>query len=334
MGYNLLIRDEGAYGDQGFKFPAMRFLKAAFDQVWVSGSHWVEEVLVNTGLADGFIIKPEGFRDWPREERDRFLLRATDGIEFHAKLTTVGCIAGRLHFHKHFDPKADWPMEKKWKLAEGRNWFDEMSRWLKVPEAVGMRPTTNISLSERAFLRSFREAHGIPENAFLLGWQFTGSTAAKRLPYFYEVVQRGIMDRHPEVYVVGTGDLKGKVRWATGHGGRFINTYGLLSFREAYLLTSIMDCLVSPDTGIFILSQCFKTPKILVSCLVHGERVCCGEETIVLNSTAECSPCYNIAVDCRRDEKEPAFFYCATRIKPKRIIAAIEKVILQWRAQR
>ena len=32
---NLMIRDDGVYGDQGFKVPALRVLRSVFEQIWI-----------------------------------------------------------------------------------------------------------------------------------------------------------------------------------------------------------------------------------------------------------------------------------------------------------
>ncbi len=329
---NLMIRDDGAYGDQGFKMPALMVLRPHFEQIWVTSTRSkAKEALENTGLVDGFVELPEDFLDWLEYDQNAFLIKETDNIDFEVYLKTLGCIPGRLNFHKPADPRSKMPVAWRRKLNEGRNYFDEMSVWLGVDEAVGVRPGTKVTLSEINFLNTFREAYGIPKDAFMLGWQFSGSNGAKRIPHFDEIIQKGIMEKYPFVYVVGMGDLEGTVKWdAKGHGGRFINMFDLMSFREAYLLTSIMDCFVSPNTGVYIFSQCFpRTPKILTSCLIDGNHCVCGDDTTVLQSTAECSPCYLVLNDCKHDGDNP-WFHCAGKIKSKRVIDAIDSEVKAW----
>lgn len=323
----LMIIDDGAYGDQGFKIPALMALRNHYDQIWVSGFSWAREALEGTGWVDGFVIKPDDFVNWKPKDQRSFLIDATRGVNVVDSMNARGCIAGRLCFHVGKDYKADWSLEKKRALNIGKNYFDEMSIHFGVPEAVGARPSTAISQNERRMLAEFRSDYDIPENAFLLGWQFTGSSLYKWYPFFKEVIQENIMRRFPHVYVVGMGDLGSHLHWsADKHDGRFINLYDLYSFREAYLLTSIFDCLVTPDTGIAVFSQCFPdTQKILLSTIIGGHYVC-GDDTTVIQSTAECSPCYNLAVDCKHDGDNP-WMYCMGKIRPKKIVAAIEKVI-------
>lgn len=329
--YRLMIQDDGAYGDQGFKLPALRVLRSTFEDIWVSGDYRAKEALEGTGLVDHFVVKPKDFGTWDIAEKRRFLLDAVGNLEFHHNLQTHSCIPGRLCFHKGADPNADRPLEWKREINKDKNYFDEMSLHLQIPEAVGVRPATLISSREQQWLAEFRADYGIPDDAFLLGWQFTGSTIPKWYPFFDKVIQHSIMANHPEVYVVGLGDLKAKFRWPKEkHGGRFINLYDLVSFREAYLLTSIMDCFVTPNTGVFIFSQCFpRTPKILLSTLVAGYHCCCGDETTVIQSEAACSPCYNIILDCEHDGDNP-WLKCMGKIAPSRVITAIERTIEAW----
>ena len=323
----LMITDDGALGDQGFKLPALSILKRFFGQIWVSGDKRAQMALYGTGWVDEFVIKPDDFIHWDPEEQRKFLMDATDGIELAYSINARGCIPGRLCFHVGKDDKADWPVEKKRSINAGKNYFDEMSVHLKTPGAVGLRPSTAINARERRWLAEFRSDYGIPESAFLLGWQFTGSSLYKWYPFFKQVIQDNIMSRFSHVYVIGMGDLGGHLQWpADKHDGRFINLYGLYSFREAYLLTGIFDCLVTPDTGIAVFSQCFPdTQKILLSTIIGGHYVC-GDDTTVIQSAAECSPCYNIALDCKHDGDNP-WMYCMGKIYPQRVINAIQEVI-------
>ena len=324
---NLLIVDAGAYGDQGFKIPAMMTLREHFDQIWVEGWFWAKEALDGTGLVDEFVIKPDDFVDWEPDDQRKFLLDALGGVQWTHTLNPRGCISGRLCFHTGKDYRAEWPAERKRKLNANKNYFDEVSLHFDVPSAVGVRPATAISKTEAKFLAAFRHDYKIPEDAFLLGWQFTGSGIQKWYPFFKEVIQQNIMPRFPNVYVVGMGDLGKHFRWDDDkHGGRFVNLYDLYTFREAYLLTSIFDCLVTPDTGIAVFSQCFpNTPKILLSSIIGGHYVC-GDDTTVIQSAAECSPCYNIALDCKHDNGK-SWLYCMGEIHPQRVIDAVEEVI-------
>ena len=62
---SLMIRDDGVYGDQCWKVPALRVLRPLFDHICVTSMlTTARESLENTGLVDDFLKLPEGFYDW------------------------------------------------------------------------------------------------------------------------------------------------------------------------------------------------------------------------------------------------------------------------------
>jgi hypothetical protein len=192
---------------------------------------------------------------------------------------------------------------------------------------IGKRPITRFTDEEINWLGDFRRTYKIPEEAFLLGWQWIGSARIKWYPFFDEVIQKAIMSKYPNVYVVGLGDIDNKIRWDFKyHGGRFINLGKSVSFRQAYILTSIFDCLVSPETGLMVFAQAFEhLPKILLATHSYGYHFT-FPETVIIQSEVKCSPCYKIIYDCKHDGDNP-WALCMGKIPPARVIEAIEKVI-------
>lgn len=325
---NLLVFSGGALGDWGYVVPALNALREHYDEVWVVCRERGRMALGDTGLIDEFIIIPEGYNKLTEDEQKAWYDTQYTGKvpKFQTELTPDNCLVNRLTF-KRDHPAFRMPSVLKRAINRGRNWFDEVSIWLGVPGAVGNRPVTKISHKERSWLRDFRYIHDIPKDAFLLGWQFMGSGETKWYPHFKEVIQEGIMSAHENVYVVGMGDLAGRLKWETGHGGRFINLADSISFRQAYLLTSVFDLLVGPDTGVMVFAQGFpNTPKILLASLTGGQHLVCGNETTIVSSDAECAPCWNVISKCKHDGRKP-WQYCMGKIRPEKVIAAISAVI-------
>ena len=285
--------------------------------------------LGGTGLIDHFITNPEGMKDWEMDDQRAWLTSQVhkyspfDALNFH------GALPSKYVFFLS-DDRSRMPLQWRRENAEGVNFFDAYSRHAGIAEAIGKRPELNISSKERLWLKEFRESMGVPKGAFLLGWQFMGSAQVKWYPHFNKVIQKGIMQKYPHVYTLAMGDLEEKLKWdARGHGGRFINPGANLSFREAYLLTGILDCLVSPDTGLFAFSQAFpKVPKVLLPTTISGKEVCCGDETEIVRPSPQCkcSPCYLVIDVCKKGKKTKAAL-CMDSINPKRVIKAIERVI-------
>ena len=323
---NLMITHGGALGDNGFAVPALTELRMRYDEIYLYGRRQALLSLGNTGLVDRFIVRPD---DWDNmgKDRRRWLENATADVDFQVRLNFNGVVPGRYMFHK--DDTRFWlPVEWKRVNAAGVSFFDAMSERAKMPEAMGKRPITRLTHQERSWLRDFRYIYNIPKDAFLLGWQFTGSARIKWYPFFDEVIQKGIMRKYPQVYVVGLGDLKNKLIWSLEyHGGRYINLGDSVSFRQAYILTSVLDLLVAPETGIMVFSQAYEhVPKILLASHTDGTHICCGNETTILQPDCDCSPCYNIVFDCKHDGSNP-WSLCMGKIPPEKVIAAIEEIV-------
>lgn len=329
---NLLVFSGGALGDWGYCVPALNVLRRHYDQIWVACRERGKMALGDTGLIDEFVIIPEGYTRLPKAEQrawydDVYRMQVP---QFRVHITFDDCLVNRLTF-KRDDPNFGKSVSWKRSVNRGKNWFDEVSKWLGVPVAVGRRPITQHSEEESEWLYGFRTKHNIPRDAFLIGWQFMGSGETKWYPHFREVIQEGIMSRHDDVYLVGMGDLKNKLRWDAGHGGRFINLADSITFRQAYLLTDVFDLLVGPDTGVMVFAQGYPdTPKILLASLTGGHHLKCGSETRVVKTDARCAPCWNIISNCKYDGDQP-WQHCMGKLQPKKVIQAIEDEIRKWR---
>lgn len=320
-----MIHNNGALGDTGYAVPALNILRDRYDKIFMCGD-WCVAALENTGLVDWFVVKPGDFEEWDEEKKRRWLAISVPVDDFDA-LLSCSAVVPSVYMFKRNDPRFEEPVEWKRENAKGVNFFDEMSKKLGVPEAIGKRPVTQHTPKERKWLKRFRERRGIPKDAFILGWQFTGSAEIKWYPFFNMVVQRYIMPKYPQVYVVAMGDMKNKLKWDRKyHGGRYINLTDTVSFRQAYILISSMDCLVGPETGVMVFAQGYPdVPKVLLATHTDGSQWT-FPETEVIQSTADCAPCYNIVSTCTRDGENP-WAYCMGKIDPVRVIEAIEGVI-------
>lgn len=336
----LMISHGGALGDNGFTVPVLNALRQIYDEIYMCGVNQAFIALGDTGLIDKFIIKPSEYMSWHFEKQRAWLIQATDNIDFDARINFNGTIPGKYMFHAD-DPKFNFPIEWKRSNASGANFFDVMSERAvnSITDAsikkilssdlnpLGKRPITILTEKEQRWLMNFRSIYNIPKKAFLLGWQFTGSARIKWYPFFDEVIQKGIMKKCPEVYLIGLGDIDNIIKWDFRfHKGRFINLGQTISFRQAYILSSILDCLVSPETGLMVFAQAFEhVPKILLANHSYGYHIT-FPETEIIHSEADCSPCYNLVYDCKHDGENP-WSLCMGRISSKRVIEAIKKII-------
>lgn len=319
-----MIKHEGALGDCGFTIPALSSLREKYDQIYQTCTINGFNALSGTGLIDRFIVKPHDFPKWALEKQRQWLIEQTEDLDFQDRLSFHKVVPGVYLFHEG-DPNFNRPVQWKRENAKGVNFFDEMSKRAGTLDAIGKRPVTKLSEDERIWLENFRQRYRIPKHAFLLGWVFAGSSPIKWYPHFDKVIQYNIMARYEHVYVVGLGDTRKLISWDPKfHGGRFINFHG--TFRQSYILTSILDLLVSPETGIYVFSQAYETPKILLATHTDGTHITCGGETQILLPDCECAPCYNIVWDCKR-HPDGNYPLCIGSIRPETIIGSIERVI-------
>ncbi len=323
----LIITHHGALGDHGYSLPALGVLRKRYDKIalYCKKAERIEPIFRNTGYIDKYISFTEKVMQLDNDDKRRWLIeqlgefRVTHSVDFH------GIVPGRYMFHggdSLFEKPISWARQN----ASGVSFFDEFSRRAGVlDEAKGKRPRVVMDKDEQRWLKRFRGRYGIPKDAFLLGWQFTGSAQIKWYPHFQEVVT-AIMNRYPNTYLVATGDKWcDQLTWR-GAGKRYINLANKVSFRQAFLLTSIYDCFVSPETGVFVISGAFPhTPKILLATHTAGYHIA-FDETKIIQSDAPCSPCYKILFNCIVDEPHE-YMRCAGRIAPHKVIEAIDEVV-------
>lgn len=341
---NLMIKHFGSLGNQGFTVPAIKELKKTFDHIYLFSFPRAQFAFEHAGLIDKFILQPQSFQKELRkkygEDAQRqygyWLMEVIGKLKIDASVDLVGVLAGAYAFHEKLDHKAKWSKEKKIENAKGVNFFDiyteRMGEQLEMPDLLGKvkgkRPTTRHTAKEKAWLNGFRRAHGIKDGSFLLGWQFTGSAMYKDYPYFDEVIIQ-LKQRYPELHVVTTG-TKGTEELGVGREfGSWLNLAGKVSFRQAYLLTSIYDCFVGPDTGVMVFAGGYKTPKVMFSTHTYGEHTA-WPETRVIEPDCDCAPCYVItdAVSC---PKADGGWPLCIDIKPDWVVSTISGIIDEWR---
>lgn len=339
---NLLIKHHGAMGDHGFTLPAIQALRSSgkYDRIILyHDGQACKQIYENTGLIDGYVMKDK----WLEHPAMDFAYRK---LWFHDKIEAMGGVQEMVDFNgvvpsvymfHSVDPKYGFCETWKRKNAEGVIFYDLFSKRAGILDAAkGKRPEVILSQGERDWLYAFRKKHNIIPNTMIIGWQFTGSGQNKWYPFFQEVA-KAIMDPNPYCYFVTTGDPGCiELEWP-GALGRHINLAGKISYRQAFILTSLYDCFISPETGVFVMAQAFpETPKILLATHSAGYHYCnCFDdikETEIIQSEARCSPCYNIIYDCRKVEGK-VYQYCMGKIPTHKVVGAIERQIKLWKVR-
>lgn len=156
-------------------------------------------------------------------------------------------------------------------------------------------PELYFTESEISKCRSYlKDGHNI-----LLG--LSGSGNNKTWPYSQDLCNE-LVSRHPNIHIITVGDYKCKLL-EPEKSPQVTPLSGEISMRESMCLTSLVDLVISPDTGLLHASGCYKTPKI--GLLGHNTRECItkhfmNDYSIEADSKkAECSPCFFLVYDMK-----------------------------------
>jgi ADP-heptose:LPS heptosyltransferase len=136
----------------------------------------------------------------------------------------------------------------------------------------------------------------------LLG--LSGSGNNKTWPWSQDFAYN-LCDKYPDVHIITVGDEKCRLI-EPEREGRITNLCGKIPMRTAMALTSVVDLVIAPDTGIIHASGCFDTPKMCL--LGHNTKECIvkhfrNDYSVEADSRlSPCSPCfyliYNMKLQC------------------------------------
>jgi len=127
----------------------------------------------------------------------------------------------------------------------------------------------------------------------------SGSGNNKTWPWGQDFAYR-LCDDYPDVHLITVGDLKCQII-EPERKDRITNLSGRISMREAMALTSVVDLVIAPDTGITHAAGCFDTPQIIM--LGHNTHECISKHftnayPIEADSKlAPCAPCLFLIYD-------------------------------------
>lgn len=140
----------------------------------------------------------------------------------------------------------------------------------------------------------------------------SGSGSNKAWPYSTELAER-ICNEIPEAHIITVGDERCQMIEPVILG-RITNLSGKIPMRISMALTGLVDCVISPDTGLLHASGCYQTPKIGILGHTTKENITkhfLNDYSVEADAKkAECSPCfflvYNMKLQCPLDENTGA----------------------------
>lgn len=133
----------------------------------------------------------------------------------------------------------------------------------------------------------------------------SGSGANKAYPWMMDLCN-SIMSDYPDVHIITVGDVRCQLLENPINDWNITKLAGNIPMRMSMELTSMVNLVISPDTGLMHAAGCYDTPKI---CLLGHNTIECitkhfkNDYSIESNpDLAPCSPClymiYNINLQC------------------------------------
>ena len=312
----------GAFGDAVFITPVIRALKRDGYHVTLNCTEKTYDVLKHDPNIDNFHVQKTG--DVPVEKLQEYW--AEQAKKYDRYINLSGSIEGQLLVHPG-QPEYGW---SKAALHEKCN-FNYMDHTMKVagyPDLKGELPSLHFKKQEEDWALQIREEH---KGKFLVLCSLTGSSIHKTYPWMSDVLH-ALVNGAPEavVILVGEGGCKGIVE----PHERIYDRCGDFGIRKSFILTKVVDLVISTETSVAVAASCFSTPKVVL--LSHASEENLTKYWIncypVYESKVRCYPCHKLHYDkasCPLDStlQLPV---CAVLLDPKKVLEPIDQVYSSW----
>lgn len=284
----LLVR-HGAFGDCIALSPIIKKLKELGYYIILYTSKRGQELYKHDSRVDEIILHDENvpkekFTDYVKEQKEKiphdWFCNFTGSIEHNVALHPV-------------QPEYIYPKKEK-ALKCNKNYYEEAAKWAKL-DGCDLRPSLQFTEEEIEKAKSY-----LKPGKFNVLWCLSGSGANKVYPWT-EFVMAEVLKNNLDVHFITVGDERCKILGnlsSTIPAENITELAGEVSMRMSCALTSVVDLVVSPDTGVLHASGCYETPKI--GLLGHTTRENITKHFIndySLESDAPCSPCFFLIYD-------------------------------------
>lgn len=219
--------------------------------------------------------------------------------------------------------------EERHKIANV-NYYDRTMELGGYPDIKGTRGEMYISDSEQSLIKLWQKKH---EGFFKIMIQVRGSSEHKIYPYISDIADE-LVGKYNDIRIFLVGGIETQVLdWVHPN---IRSCIGKWNERQALIMTSAMDLVISPESGILNAAGCFDTPKI--GLLTHSSKENLTKYFIndySIESEAECAPCHRLVhktVECKTGA-EYMLPVCMERgIPPAKVMTNIELVYNKWKA--
>lgn len=314
----LIIR-YGAYGDGIMITPVIRKLKELGYRVVIRGSKRVQEVIENNPYVDEFILHD---KDMPVDK----LPEHWDALQKELKpedkwINFSESIECNVALHP-IQPQYNYTKKERFDLCN-RNYYDATEKWAelegcqKLPELY----FTPLEIQEAS-------KHITPGQINIL-WQLSGSGHQKVYPWADYVIGE-LLKNFSNINIITTGDERCQMLESV-EDIQITNLSGRIPARIAMCLTSQVDLVIAPDTGILHAAGCYKTPKIGLLGHTTIENITkYFKNDYSLESKCACAPCmrliYDHEIQCPREFVTGAAWCMSEGLPPERVYGRIVEV--------
>ena len=294
----MLIWRSAAFGDVIVTTPVVRHLKSQGHEIVYVTSKRGLEVLKNNPHIERVVLHKE---ETPIEKLSQEIewLRK----KFHCDRVIDFSESIEVALSQH--PRSpNYKLSKPERLARFNRNFYEYSF-----EHAGENWKEGVDLKPELFFEDheIRDAKKrLRDGCFNILLGLSGSGSNKAWPWGQDFAYKLCAD-FPDVHIITVGDEKCRlIEPDQEHQDQITCLSGKLSMRESMALTSVVDLVIAPDTGLLHASGCFDTPKIgllghnTIECITKYFR---NDYSIESNpDLAPCSPCfyliYNMKIQC------------------------------------
>lgn len=185
--------------------------------------------------------------------------------------------------------------------------------------------------------KELKQAHSyLNPDSFNLLVGMSGSGTNKTYEWTQEVCG-SIKEKYgSKVHIITVGDVPAKIIEPEGEG--ITNLAGEVSMRISMALTGIVDCVISPDTGLLHASGCYNTPKIGLLGHVTKEVITkhfFNDYSVEADENlSECAPClrliYNPRLQCPTHVSTGGVLCMSAGIPPETVFNKFEEVYSQY----
>lgn len=300
----LLIFRAGAFGDVIVLTPVLRYLKSQGHELVVIVNERGMQVLKNNPHIKTLIEQKTD--SVPVDQLSKHLSYMQTKYKCDKVLDFSESIEVALSLHPR---SPEYKLTKPEKKARfNRNFYEYSFEHIKEPidqvwvNPAEYRPELFFDNGELAVASKH-----LKPDYFNILMGMSGSGSNKAWPYSTELAER-ICNEIPEAHIITVGDERCQMIEPVIMG-RITNLSGKIPMRTSMALTGLVDCVVSPDTGLLHASGCYQTPKIGILGHTTKENITkhfLNDYSVEADAKkAECSPCfflvYNMKLQCPID---------------------------------